>query len=123
MSVELNHTIVPSRDQAAAARDLAEMLGLEVSQLGHFDVVRVANGVSLDFMTVEEGPSRPVHLAFLVSEDKFDEVFGRIQDRRLPYWADPLHTQAQQINHRRGGRGVYWDSLEGHNLEVLTRSA
>jgi hypothetical protein len=123
MTIEFNHTIVPSHDQSAAARDLADLLGLEVSTLGHFDAVRIGNGVSLDFMNVPELPSMPMHLAFLVDEDTFDEVFGRIQASDRPYWSDPIRTKPGEINHSRGGRGVYWDSLEGHNCEILTRSA
>jgi hypothetical protein len=122
MTVELNHTIVPTRDQRAAAKDLAELLGLEVTKAGHFDAVHLGNGVSLDFMDVAEVP-RPMHLAFLVSEDVFDEVLGRIQERDLPYWADPMHARARQLNANFGGRGLYWDSPDGHNLEVLTRSS
>ena len=34
MTVELNHTIVVSRDQHAAAADLADLLGLETSTPG-----------------------------------------------------------------------------------------
>ena len=123
MDVELNHTIVPSRDQRAAAADLADLLGVEHSTLSHFDVVTVGNGVSLDFMDVAAVPSMPMHLAFLVSDETFDAVFGRITDRELPYWADPARTKPGEINHMYGGRGVYWDSLDGHNLEILTRAA
>jgi hypothetical protein len=120
MSVELNHTIVPSRDQRAASKDLAGLLGLQATSAGHFDVVQLENGVSLDFMDVDEVP-RPMHLAFLVSEETFDEVFGRIRDRDLPYWADPMHSRPGQLNALFGGRGLYWDSPDGHNLEILTR--
>ena len=67
MTVELNHTIVPSRDQRAAAEDLADLLGLEVTKAGHFDAVHLPNGVSLDFMDVDEVLGS-MHLAFLVSE-------------------------------------------------------
>ncbi|MDT7743926.1 MAG: hypothetical protein QOE59_3004 [Actinomycetota bacterium] len=124
MTVELNHTIVPSRDQRAAAKDLAEMLGLEVTKAGHFDAVHLGNGVSLDFMDVDEVPRQPMHLAFLVSEETFDEVLNRLGERDLPYWADPMHTRARQLNAYFGGRGLYWDSNpDGHNLEVLTRAA
>lgn len=121
MTVELNHTIVVSRDQHAAARDLAGLLGLQPSALGHFDVVRLTNGVSLDFMDVPELPAQPMHLAFLVPDDTFDEIYGRILERDLPFWADPFHTRAQQLNHMNGGRGLYWDSPDGHVLEILTR--
>ncbi|MFC5061539.1 VOC family protein [Actinomycetospora atypica] len=122
MTVELNHTIVVSRDQRAAARDLAELLGLEASSLGHFDVVQLNNGVSLDFMDVDDLPAQPMHLAFLVPEDTFDEAFARVRERDLPYWADPFHIRAQQLNHMNGGRGFYWDSPDGHVLEVLTKA-
>ena len=122
MTVELNHTIVPSRDQRAAAKDLADLLGLEVTKAGHFDAVHLGNGVSLDFMDVDEVPGS-MHLAFLVSEETFDEVFGRLEERGQPYWADPMHSRPQQLSAYYGGRGFYWDSPDGHNLEVLTRSA
>ncbi len=122
MTVELNHTIVPTRDQRAAAKDLADLLGLEVTKAGHFDAVHLGNGVSLDFMNVDEVPGS-MHLAFLVSEETFDEVFGRLQERDLPYWADPMHSRARQFSAYSGGRGFYWDSPDGHNLEVLTRSS
>jgi catechol 2,3-dioxygenase-like lactoylglutathione lyase family enzyme len=123
MTVELNHTIVASRDQRAAAADLADLLGLEASTFGHFDVVRLGNGVSLDFMDVLDLPTQPMHLAFLVSDDVLDQVLDRVQGRGLPYWADPMHTRPQQLNTMFGGRGFYWDSPDGHNLEVLTRGA
>ena len=64
MAVQLNHTIVWSTDQTKSARFLAEMLGRsEPARLGHFDVVELDNGVSLDFADVE-GPIRPQHYAF-----------------------------------------------------------
>lgn len=61
------------------------------------------------------------HLAFLVSEAEFDQIFGRIRERGLSYWADPGHRHAGEINHGDGGRGVYWNDPDGHNLEILTR--
>jgi len=61
------------------------------------------------------------HYAFLVSESEFDEIFGRIRDRKLTYWADPGQTKANEINRHDGGRGVYFEDPEGHLLEVITR--
>jgi len=63
----------------------------------------------------------PQHYAFLVSESEFDEIFGRIRDRKLTYWADPGQTKANEINRHDGGRGVYFEDPEGHLLEVITR--
>jgi hypothetical protein len=57
-----------------------------------------------------------------VSEDDFDQIFGRLKERGLGYWADPGHRLATQINTHDGGRGVYFDDPSGHSLEIITRS-
>jgi hypothetical protein len=120
MPVRLNHTIVHVRDRERSARLLAELLGLaEPVPFGPFLVVELANGCSLDFMH-DGGTIQPQHYAFLVSEAEFDEIFARIQARGLPYWADPYHRQPGRINTNDGGRGLYWDDADGHNLEIIT---
>ena len=92
MSAELNHTIVRVRDKRESAQFLAELLGLgDPEPFGPFLTVQTGNGVSLDFAD-DHGPVSPQHYAFLVSESDFDQIFGRIRDRRLPYWADPAST-------------------------------
>jgi hypothetical protein len=63
----------------------------------------------------------PQHYAFLVSDAEFDQIFGRIQERGLDYWADPYRSRYKEINHNDGGRGVYWDDPDGHALEIITR--
>jgi len=120
MTVQLNHTIVAASDAVASARFLTDMLGLPPpTAFGHFEVVTVGD-TSLDFLT-REGEISPQHYAFLVSESEFDQIFGRIKSRELPYWADPYRRQPGQINTRDGGRGVYWPDPDGHLLEILTR--
>ena len=119
MAVELNHTIVASHDQDAGARFLAEVLGLpEPTRFGPFTVVEVANGVSLDYSTSQA--VAPQHYAFLITEEEFDAVSARLAERGLPTWADPWHREPG-FNRNDGGRGLYFDSPEGHNLEVITR--
>jgi catechol 2,3-dioxygenase-like lactoylglutathione lyase family enzyme len=121
MPVQLNHTIVAARDSEASARFLAEILGLpEPKRYGHFVMVETDNGVSLDFSDTDR-PITPQHYAFLIADDEFDEVFARITARDLPYWADPGRRRPGEINHRDGGRGVYFPDPDGHFLEVLTR--
>ncbi len=121
MTVQLNHTIVESRDKREAATFFAEILGLpEPQAYGPFLVLQTGNEVSLDFVDTQ-GSVHPQHYAFLVSDEEFDEVFGRIKDRGLSYWADPFHGQPNEINHNDGGRGVYWTDPNGHNLEIITR--
>ena len=121
VTVQLNHTIVRVRDKQESATFLAEILGLpEPTSFGPFLVVQVANDVSLDFAD-DHGPPHPQHYAFLVSESEFDLIFGRIQERELPYWADPFKRRPGEFNTNDGGRGVYWDDPNGHILEIITR--
>ncbi|MFD4638841.1 VOC family protein [Lentzea sp. NPDC058436] len=121
MPVQLNHTIVHSTDQDRSARYLTDLLGLpDPVRFGPFLVVEVANGVSLDYVTAAE-PIAEQHYAFLVTEDEFDQIFGRIQEQRIEYWADPFHSRPGEINRNDGGRGVYWSDPDGHNLEIITR--
>src|SRR6185312_7843482 len=109
------------KDREISARFMAEVFGLaEPEAFGPFLVVRTANGVSLDHMAAS-GPIAPQHYAFLVSEAEFDAIFGRVQARSLPYWADPHAQRPGEINHNDGGRGVYFPDPSGHFLEIITR--
>jgi catechol 2,3-dioxygenase-like lactoylglutathione lyase family enzyme len=83
-------------------------------------VVELGNGVSLDYYETD-GEIAPQHYAFLVGEDDFDAIFGRIRTGILPYWADPGKNRAGLINHNDGGRGVYFEDPDGHLLEIITR--
>jgi len=118
MAVQLNHTIVASRDKNQAAQFLADNLGLEApTPFGHFLCLETANGVSLDYDNRDS--FEPAHYAFLISEEEFDAVFARVEARGLRYWADPGHRHEGVINSN--GRGFYFDDPSGHNMEVLTR--
>lgn len=120
MAVKLNHTIVSVRDKDEAARFFADILGLpEPGSYGPFRVLELANGVSLDFAD-DHGAVVPRHYAFLVDDAEFDEIFGRIRQRGLEYWADPSRQRLGEINHNDGGRGVYWEDPNGHFLEIIT---
>ena len=121
MSIQFNHTIVRCRDQARAAAFLSQVLGLgPPGQFGPFHTVELSNGVSLDFLNVSGEISRE-HYAFLVSEDEFDAIFRRIEERGLEYWADPGKSRPGTINHNDGGLGVYFEDPERHLLEIITR--
>jgi catechol 2,3-dioxygenase-like lactoylglutathione lyase family enzyme len=121
MTVRLNHTIVSCRDQQRSATFLTEILGLApATRFGPFLVTLVDNGVSLDFLQTD-GEIAPQHYAFLVGEDDFDKIFGRIEERGVGYWADPHESEPGKINHHDGGRGVYFEDPDRHLLEIITR--
>ena len=124
MTVMLNHTIVWCRDRDVSARYLTEVLGLEAAKpWGPFMIVEMGNGVSLDYHQFYDSNSEilPQHYAFLVTEDEFDEIFGRIQSGGQAYWADPGRQAKGEINDNDGGRGVYFQDPDGHLLEIITR--
>jgi catechol 2,3-dioxygenase-like lactoylglutathione lyase family enzyme len=125
MAIRLNHTIVAAHDKETSATFLSKTLGLPAPSLfGPFAVVQVGE-TSLDYMDAKDytdnGEIAPQHYAFLVSEIEFDEIFGRIRERRLPYWADPGRQERDQINTWDDGRGLYFDDPNGHLLEIITR--
>lgn len=121
MPVELNHTIVHAVDPDASAAFVVEILNLPApTHFGPFTVVETSNSVSLDFMASEQEISSQ-HYAFLVDEDEFDQIFDRIRERGVEFWAEPSGRGRGEINRRDGGRGLYFHDLNGHALEILTR--
>ncbi|MFD0369797.1 VOC family protein [Streptomyces sp. NPDC059071] len=122
MTVELNHTVVYARDKRASAEFLAEVLGLEVgAPFGPFVPVDTGNGVTLDYYDAGDTAFRPSHYAFLVPDEEFDAMIGRLERMKVTYYADPSHNEPGQINRLFGGRGAYFDDPDGHNMEIITR--
>ncbi|MFE0106387.1 VOC family protein [Streptomyces sp. NPDC059009] len=132
MPIQLNHTIVNATDKKVSAAHLADLFGVEVQPpFGPFLPVVLSNDVALDYLNKEDrsGPgledaaALPIesqHYAFLVSEEEFTAIFGRIQEAGIPYYADPARKEQGRINHHDGGRGVYWLDPDGHVMEILT---
>ena len=102
MTVALDHTIVWCRDQERSAAFLAELLDRPAPRrVGPFVQVELDNGVALDF----------------------DRVFGRIRERGMDHWADPMRTRPGRTYEHGGSRGVYFLDPDGHLLEILTAPA
>ncbi len=122
MTIELDHTIVPSRDKEAAARFFSRIFGLNYNgPESPFAPVRVNENLTLDFLDIDEASDFETHhYAFKVSEAEFDAIFGRIKADGVIYGSEPGSFEDMQINHRRGGRGVYFRDPDGHVLEILT---
>jgi catechol 2,3-dioxygenase-like lactoylglutathione lyase family enzyme len=120
MSIELNHTIVHVRDRDAAAREVADTLGIgDLREYGPFLEIRLANGVNLDFMQTT-GEIAGQHYAFLVDDEDFDAIHQRLKDTGRQWWADPFKRNPGEINTNDGGRGLYWQGPDGHWLEIIT---
>jgi catechol 2,3-dioxygenase-like lactoylglutathione lyase family enzyme len=110
-------------DKKGAAEFLTSILGLSAAtRFGPFLVVGLDNEVSIDLYEKDAGDKISLqHYAFLMPEDEFDEIFSRIRERKLDYWADPGRTKASELYSHNGGRGLYFMSPDGHLLEIMTR--
>jgi extradiol dioxygenase family protein len=123
MPIAFNHTIVAARDKRESAHFLTELFGLpDPTPAGHFMAVELEHGVSLDFAEADgDRDILPQHYAFLVSENDFDAIYGKIREREIQHWADPRGRRPGEINHNDGGRGVYFRDPAGHFLEIITK--
>src|SRR4051812_16447921 len=125
MGVRLNHTIVWCRDRERSAAFFTEVFGRPPAvPFGSFLVVELDNDVSLDFHALDQSETEPIasqHYAFLVDDDEWDAIFARVVARGVEYWADPGRAQSGRMNHHDGGNGVYFEDLDGHLLEIITR--
>jgi hypothetical protein len=123
MNIQLDHLMVPARDKLAAARQLAELLGVPWSStgVGPFAPVFVNDGLTLDFDEWTE-PIPMIHYCFRVDEHDFDAILARIQKAGIAYRSSVHGPVDYQIDTQHGGRIVYWNEPGGHQWEMLTLS-
>ena len=123
MTIELDHSIVPSRDKVAAVRLLGGLLGVPwaASGMGPFAPLYVNEGLTLDFIDTDE--AFPVyHFCFRVSEAEFDAILARLRAAGIAYRSSVRGPQDGQVSTQFGGRGLYWNEPDGHQWEMLTVS-
>jgi hypothetical protein len=121
MTIQLDHTIVPSHSQVASAKLLAELLGVPwaATGAGPFSPVYVNDGLTLDFIDTDEGfPA--YHFCFRVEQAEFDAILTRIKAAGIPYRSTPNGAMDMQIGTHYGN--VYWNEPDGHYWEMLTLS-
>jgi hypothetical protein len=123
MSIHLDHLIVPCRDKTAAARRLAELLGVPWAEtgVGPFAPVYINDGLTLDFDETEN-PFPICHYAFRVGQEEFDAILGRIKAAGIEYRSTPNGPADMQVNTQHDGSIVYWNEPDGHYWELLTVS-
>jgi hypothetical protein len=123
MAIQLDHFIVPTHDQVASARLLAELLDVPWSEtaLGPFSPVFINDGLTLDFQTTED--AFPVHhYCFRVGQAEFDAILARLKGRNIAYRSNVRGPSDGKVNTEYGGSMVYWNEPDGHQWEMLTVS-
>jgi catechol 2,3-dioxygenase-like lactoylglutathione lyase family enzyme len=123
MSISLDHTIVPVHDKVASATFFAGLFGLSYEgPMGPFAPVRVNESLTFDFDDRRERFDVH-HYAFLVSEEDFDAIFGRITKLGLTYGSQPWSEDDMKVRIVRGGRTLFFRDRDNHLLEIRTRSS
>jgi catechol 2,3-dioxygenase-like lactoylglutathione lyase family enzyme len=127
MSIVLDHTIVPVKDQDEAVKFYTTILGLKGEgrggREGQFALVRINDSLTFDFLAAETVPSQ--HFAFATDAAEFEAAFQRIKEAGIPYGDGP-HDEANMkgpgMTHgARGlGKAVYFRDPSGHLLEIKT---
>lgn len=123
MAIELDHFIVPCRNQAASARLLGELLGVPWAEttLGGFAPVYINGSLTLDFQQTEE--AYPIaHYCFRVSGQEFDAIRARLHDAGIQYRSSVRGPVDMKSNKEYGGDMIYWNEPDGHQWEILTVS-
>jgi catechol 2,3-dioxygenase-like lactoylglutathione lyase family enzyme len=123
MKIELDHVIVSARNQRAAAKRLAELLGVRWAEsgVGPFSPVYVNHGLTLDFID-DDGPFPIQHFCFRVDDEAFDAILRRLDSAGVKYRSSVRGPEDMKINTQYGGRMVYWNEPDGHQWEMLTVS-
>jgi hypothetical protein len=98
-AVLCNHVIIAAHDQRASASCFAELFGLdEPTFYGPFALVTLDGRVFLQFAEPGIDDIQLQHHAFLVDDERFDEIYQRLVDARIEHRADPQMAFPGQIN-------------------------
>lgn len=119
MALILNHTIVPAKNRQEAANWFAQIFGLKQGPAGgHFAPVHVND--NLTFLFADNPSFEGHHYAFLVSEAEFDSTLERVRACGLTFGSAPWSRHDGKLNDWNDGRGVYFESPDGHLFELMT---
>lgn len=119
MTIALDHMSIAARDKVASANFYARLFGVTYNGPRRmYAPVVVNDGLTLNFEDAETVERR--HYAFRVSADEFGEVRERLMATGVPYGS--LDTDLNGKIYERGGlRGFYFDDVNGHGCEIITR--
>ncbi len=121
MGIQLDHFIVSSRDAAAAARLLGELLGVASGKaaIGPFHAVYLNDGLTLDFIDTQ-APFPVEHFCFRVDPPQFDAILQRLKTAGIPFRSTVRGPVDMKVSEEYGN--LYWNEPDGHMWEILTTS-
>ena len=95
-------SVIPVQSPASAQDPAGPAWVVRTIHTGEFGLVE-AEGLAFSpptntFIVLDaDGNISPQHYAFLVDDSEFDEILGRIRERKLSYWGDPAQTKASEM--------------------------
>lgn len=123
MAIQLDHILIPSRNRDTAARQLAEILGVEwgPARVGPFTAVHVNDGLTIDFDKWDEDFPKG-HYCFRVTDAEFEAILARLQAAGIGIRSTSHGPEDGTVNTSLGSRILYWSQPDGHVWELLTVS-
>jgi catechol 2,3-dioxygenase-like lactoylglutathione lyase family enzyme len=123
LTIHLDHLMVPSRNKVAAAKLLADLLGVPWAEtgVGPFAPLYLNDGLTIDFDEWAD-PFPIQHYCFRVSQNEFNAILARIKAAGIAYRSNVHAPVDFQINTQHGGGIIYWNEPDGHQWEMLTVS-
>ncbi len=119
---KLDHLILPVNDIDASVAFYTETLGFgHEGPEGPFRVLRVRDDLTL--LLSAWGTPGGMHLAFAMSQQEFDDAFGRVRDAGLEYGDafDSVGNQqgpGEETGARGPGKAIYVFDPNKHLIEI-----
>jgi catechol 2,3-dioxygenase-like lactoylglutathione lyase family enzyme len=118
LAVEINHIVIPARDHRASAELLAQVLGAEAPhQSANPAKISADCGVTIEFAPADD--SVTLQCAILVDKREFDAIIARMAEASIRFYSGLDRAGCGEVNHIHGGRGIYFDDLDGHVFEII----
>ena len=117
--MQLDHTIIPVKNQEMAAELMAKLFGLPKPEtIGHFSALKINDSLTFDFVNSEQIPSH--HYAFWVDQNTFNETLKRLKDANITIGSAPFKRDGM-IGERNNSNHFYFFDPDGHNWELMVK--
>jgi catechol 2,3-dioxygenase-like lactoylglutathione lyase family enzyme len=118
--MHIDHLILRVSDTKISLRFYQQLLGLHYDGFAEpFEVLRINDGSTIDLLAAP--PKDPVHLAFCIDREAFEEVRKRLQVMDIPFGGNPFSRDGRTLS-QFGARGwadsLYFYDPDHHNIEV-----